>query len=106
MAPQLSGALMSRVALPHATPVRVPMSVPGEAAVTQVSWPNGDGVVNFAPTERTVPFVVPAMFSMLRLPAASTTTGVSLQLLKVQMPRVMTIQGPLKVVVEPCVVDE
>jgi hypothetical protein len=81
MIPQLSVALTSSVAFPEATPVSFPMSVPGDAAVTQVREPNGEGDVNLAPIERTVPNVVPAVFSMLRDPAVSTTTGSSEQLL-------------------------
>lgn len=67
--------LMSIVALPEATPVRVPIARP--APVTQVRVPTGDGTVSSVSAERTVPFVVDPIRSTVSSPALWTTTAVS-----------------------------
>jgi hypothetical protein len=70
--------LRSIGALPKATPVTVPISVP---LVVQVRVPKGEGTVSFKPVERTVPFVVLPIRSMVSEPNASTVGGPFVQLL-------------------------
>src|SRR4051794_14056863 len=62
---------MSIVALPAATPVRVPRSVP-PSGVVHVSAPRADGTVTLAFLDLTVPFVVVPILSTERVPLAST----------------------------------
>jgi len=77
-------ALNSIVARPLAFPVKRPRSVPDEEVV-HVRAPYGEGDVNLRLFENTVPFVVPLTFSISRVPPASTTTGLSTQLLRVRV---------------------
>jgi hypothetical protein len=64
---QLSTTLISRVALPDATPVSVPMSV---LLVVQLISPKKDRIVVCVPFERTVAFVVFSIRSKLSEPGA------------------------------------
>src|ERR1700750_1500049 len=99
---------MSIVALPEATPVRVPRSVP-PSGVVQVSAPRADGTVTLAFSDLTVPFVVVPILSTERLPAASTVGLPSLHGVvavphdRVVIPPVTTVPG--LVVVVPLTVE-
>jgi hypothetical protein len=87
-------ALMVILDAPEAVPLRVPRSVLLVVQVVLTTLPKTvTGTVTEAPLERTVPFVVVPILSMLRLPLLLTTTFSCVQLLEL---RVLTL--PLTVV--------
>jgi hypothetical protein len=99
-------ALMSMCGLPVAAPVRLPMSLLLVTQVVLTTLPRTViGYVTDVPLERTVPFVVVPILSMLMLPLLLTTSGLCVQLLKDMALILPLTTAPVKPEVVACHVE-